>query len=173
LTPFEFCFGKKSSVSHLRPFECKCFVLKCGNLDKFESRCSDGISLSYTPHGRSYRVFKLETNNVVESYDVTFDETAPYPCHVFECVGDKEMEESIFANEELQGFNCDEDEPLRPSTSSLEPVLASTLEAEAPQATTSSIAAVEASQIEWEVISDQGAPSQFRRHMHLNKSYVI
>jgi transposase InsO family protein len=53
LTPFEFCFGRKSSVSHFRPFECKCFILKCGNLDKFESHSFDGILLRYTPHGRS------------------------------------------------------------------------------------------------------------------------
>jgi hypothetical protein len=48
---------------------------------------------------------------------VTFNENAPYPCDVFECAGDKKMEESIFVNEELQGFNGDEDEPLFPSTS--------------------------------------------------------
>jgi hypothetical protein len=59
-------------------------------------------------------------------------------------VGDKEMEESIFIDEELQGFNCDEDEPLLPSTWSPELVSASTLEAEAPHATTSSTTIVEA-----------------------------
>jgi hypothetical protein len=79
LTPFELRFGRKPSASHLRRFGCKCFVLKCRNLDKFESRSSDGILLRYTPHGRSYRVFNLETNTIVESYDVTFDKTAP--CH--------------------------------------------------------------------------------------------
>jgi hypothetical protein len=62
-------------VFHLRPFECKCFVLKYGNLDKFEFRSSDDILLRYTPHGRYYRVFNLETNTVVESWDVIFDET--------------------------------------------------------------------------------------------------
>jgi transposase InsO family protein len=54
LTPFELRFGRKPSVSHLRPFGCKCFVLKCGNLDKFESRSFDTILLGYTPHDRSY-----------------------------------------------------------------------------------------------------------------------
>jgi hypothetical protein len=38
LTPFELHFGRKPSVSHFRHFGYKCFVLKCGNLDKFESR---------------------------------------------------------------------------------------------------------------------------------------
>jgi hypothetical protein len=42
------------------------------------------------------------------------------------------MEESIFIDEELEGFNIDEDEPLLPSTSSPKLVHASTLKAEAP-----------------------------------------
>jgi hypothetical protein len=88
-------------VFHLRPFGCKCFVLKCKNLDKFESRSFDGILLGYTPHGRSYRVYNLETNTIVESCNVIFNETAPYLCDVFEFAGDKEMEESIFVNEGL------------------------------------------------------------------------
>jgi hypothetical protein len=72
--------------------------------------------LRYTPHGRSYRVYNFETNTVDESYDVTFDETAPYSRGVVECAGDKEMDESIFIDEGLQGVNGDEDEPLLPST---------------------------------------------------------
>jgi hypothetical protein len=53
-TPFELCFGRKPFISHLRPFGCKCFVLKCGNLDKFESRSFHDILLVYTPRGGSY-----------------------------------------------------------------------------------------------------------------------
>jgi hypothetical protein len=101
LTPFELRFGRKPSISHLRPFGCKCFVLKCGNLDKFVSRSFYDILLGYTPHGRSYRVYNLETNTVVESCDVTIDEIAPCPHVVIECAGDKEMEESIFVCEGL------------------------------------------------------------------------
>jgi hypothetical protein len=116
LTPFELRFDHKRSVSHFRPFGCKCFVLKRGNLDKFESRSFDDILLGYTPHGRSYRVYNIETNTVVESCDVTFDETAPCPRGVFECAGDKEMEESIFVDKGLQSVDGDEDESLLPST---------------------------------------------------------
>jgi hypothetical protein len=101
--------------------------------------------LGYTPYGRSYRLFNLETNTVVESCDVTFDETAPCPHDVFKCAGDKKIEEGIFVDEQLQGFDSDEDNPLHPSTSSPEPVPASTLEAEASHATTSSTTVVEAS----------------------------
>jgi hypothetical protein len=95
LTPFEICFGRKPSVSHFRPFGCKCFVLKRGNLDKFESHSIDGILLGYNPHGRSYRVYNVKTNTVVESCDVNFNETAPCPHGAFECAGDKKMEECI------------------------------------------------------------------------------
>jgi hypothetical protein len=162
LTPFKLCFGHKPSVSHLKPFGCKCFILKCGNLDKFESRSFDDILLGYTPHGRFYRVYNFETNTVVESCDVTFNKTAPCPRGVFECAGDKEMQESISVDEGLQGINGDEDEPLLPSTSSPEFVPAFTLEAVAPQATTSSTAAVEASWVEEEIISEMEAPSHIQ-----------
>jgi hypothetical protein len=79
----------------------KCFVLKRDNLDKFESRSFDDILLGYTPHGRSYHVYNVETNTVVESCDVTFDETAPCPRGVLECASVKKMEENIFVDEGL------------------------------------------------------------------------
>jgi hypothetical protein len=73
------------------------------------------------------------------------------------------MEESIFVDEGLQGIDGDEDEPILPSTSSPEPIPASTLEAEAPQATTTSTAAVEVSRVEEEIISELGAPSHIQQ----------
>jgi hypothetical protein len=163
LTPYELHFCRKPFVSYLRPFGYKCFVLKCGNLDKFESCSSDDILLGYTPHGRSYILFNLETNTVVESCDVTFDKTTLYLYNVFECAGDKKMEERIFVDDGLYGIDGDEDEPLLPSTSSLEYVPASTLKAEAPQAITCSTAAVEVSWVEGEIISEQGAPSHIQK----------
>jgi hypothetical protein len=165
LIPFELCFGRKPSISHLRPFGCKCFILKRGNLDKFESRSSDGILLGYTPDGKTYKEFNIETDTIVESCDVTFNETAPCPHDVFEYAGDKEMEESIFVDDELHDFDGDEDEALLPSTSSPELVPISTLEVEAPQATTSYTVAVEESRVKGEINSEQGAPS------HIQKAY--
>jgi hypothetical protein len=154
LTSFKFRFGRKPSVPHLRHFGCKWFVLKRGNLDKFESHSSNGILLGYIPHCRSYRVFNLKINTIVESCDVTFNEIVPSPHDVFECAGDKELDVSIFIDEELQSFDRNEDEPLLLCTSSPEHVPASTLKVEAPHATTSSTAAVEASWVEREIISD-------------------
>jgi hypothetical protein len=119
--------------------------------------------IGYTPHGRSYRVYSFETNTVVESCDVTFDETAPCPRGVFEHAGNKEMEESIFVDEGLQYVGDDKDEPLLPSTSSPESVPVSILEAEASHATTSSTTAVEASRVEGEIASERGAPSHIQK----------
>jgi hypothetical protein len=163
LTPFELHFSCKPFVSHLMSFGYKCFFLKCGNLDKFESRSFDSILLVYIPHGISYRVYNFDTNTIVESSDVTFNETAPCPHHIVEYAGDKKMEESIFVDEGLQGIDDDEDEPLLSYTSSPELVLASMLEAEAPHTTTSSISAVEASQVEGEIIFDSGSPSHIQK----------
>jgi hypothetical protein len=67
-------------------------------------------------------VFNLETNTIIESCDVTFDETAPCPRDIFECAGDKEKEETIFVDEGLLGVDGDEDDPLLLSTISPEPV---------------------------------------------------
>jgi hypothetical protein len=124
----------------------------------------------YTLHGRSYRVFNLETNTVVESCDVTFDETALYSRDVFECTGDKEIDESNFIDKELQGLDGDEDEPQHPSTSSPKYIPTFTLNAEAHQATTSSTATVKASRIEGRSSLSWVLPFTFRRHIHLNRS---
>jgi hypothetical protein len=63
------------------------------------------------------------------------------------------MEQSIFIDEGLKGIDDDEDELLL-SISSSEPIPTSTLEAEAPQATTSSTIVVEVSHVEGEIISE-------------------
>jgi hypothetical protein len=163
LTHFELGFGHKPFVSHFSSFGCKCFVLKHDNLDKFESPSFDGILLGYTALDRSYRVYNIETNTVVELCDVTFDETDSCPRGVLECACDKKIKESIFVYEGLQGIDGDEKEPLLSFISSSEHVPASTLEVEAPQATTSSTAAVEASWVEGEIVSELGAPSHIKK----------
>ena len=99
-TSYELRFGKLPKVSYFWVFGCKCFILKHGNLDKFESRSSDGIFLGYSLHSRAYRVLNLETNRVVETVEVTFDETMPCSSSVFECAGKEEMGESIFVEEQ-------------------------------------------------------------------------
>jgi hypothetical protein len=45
-------------------------------------------------------VLNLETNQIVETCEVTFDETQPRSQLVFECAGDDELGEEIFQEEE-------------------------------------------------------------------------
>jgi hypothetical protein len=75
-TCYEFMHGRTPKVSHFHVFGCKCFILKKGKkLDKLEAMSVDGIFFGYASHFRAYRVLNLETNQIVETCEVTFDET--------------------------------------------------------------------------------------------------
>jgi hypothetical protein len=94
---------------HFHVFGCKCFILKKGKkLDKFEARSIGGIFFGYASHSRAYRTLNLETNQIVETCEVTFDETQPRSQLVFECAGDEELGEEIFQEEEHE-LGDDED----------------------------------------------------------------
>ncbi|WVZ63713.1 hypothetical protein U9M48_013321 [Paspalum notatum var. saurae] len=100
-TSYELRFGKQPGVKHLRAFGCGCFVLKkAGHLDKFESRCLDGIFPGYASNSRAFRVWILEAKQVVETCEVSFDETMPRTTPAFELSGDDEEGTSIFEDEE-------------------------------------------------------------------------
>jgi hypothetical protein len=96
-TCYELMHGRTPKVSHFNVFGCKCFILKKGKkLDKFDARSVDGIFFGYASHSRAYRVLNLETNQIVETCEVTFDETQSRSQLVFECAGDDELGEEIF-----------------------------------------------------------------------------
>ncbi|WVZ70572.1 LOW QUALITY PROTEIN: hypothetical protein U9M48_019228 [Paspalum notatum var. saurae] len=100
-TSYELRFGRQPDVKHLRVFGCRCFVLKkAGHLDKFESRCLDGIFLGYASRSRAFRVWILEAKQVVETCEVSFDETMPCTTPAFELSGDDEEGTPIFEDEE-------------------------------------------------------------------------
>ncbi|WVZ57845.1 hypothetical protein U9M48_008182 [Paspalum notatum var. saurae] len=100
-TSYELRFGRQPSVKHLRAFGCRCFVLKkARHLDKFESRCLDGIFLGFVSNSRAFRVWILEAKQVVETCEVSFDETMPYTTPAFEILGDDEEGTPIFEDEE-------------------------------------------------------------------------
>jgi hypothetical protein len=109
-------------------------VLKQGNLDKFESRSSDGGFLGYALHSRAYHVLNLETNRNMETCEVTFDETAPCPSLVFEPVGPDQMGQTIFMEEEHDDADWIALEPTPPAAP-VEP--ASTTTADGPDPTPS------------------------------------
>jgi hypothetical protein len=97
---YELMHGRTPKVSHFRVFGCKCFILKKGKKLKFEARSVDSISFGHASHSREFRVLNLETNQIVETCEVTFDETQPLTQLVFECAGDDELGEEIFQEEE-------------------------------------------------------------------------
>ncbi|WVZ96926.1 hypothetical protein U9M48_042506 [Paspalum notatum var. saurae] len=100
-TSYELRFGRQPSVKHLRAFGCRCFVLKkAGHLDKFESRCLDGIFSGYASSSRAFRVWILEAKQVVETCEVFFDETMPRTTPAFDLSGDDEEGTPIFEDEE-------------------------------------------------------------------------
>jgi hypothetical protein len=92
------------------------FILKKGTLDKFESRSSDVIFLGYASHSRAFCVLNLDTNLVMETCEVTFDETQPCNSSVFECVGDDEVGKKIFEDEEDDAGEDDGDDAEAPAT---------------------------------------------------------
>ena len=119
-TSYELRFGHQPRVDHLRVFGCRCFVLKEGNLDKFESRSSDGIFIGYASHSKAYRVLIIDTNIVRETCEVTFDETAPCNSSVFEVAGDDELGTPIFEDKEEEAAEGDAEATMRaadPATS--------------------------------------------------------
>jgi hypothetical protein len=70
----------------------------------------DGILLGYASHSRAYRVLNLETNRIVETCEITFNETIPCTTSAFEFAGEQEMGQSIFEEEEENADDGDEDE---------------------------------------------------------------
>jgi transposase InsO family protein len=115
-TCYELMHRRAPRVSHFRAFGCRCFILKNGKLDKFESRSSDGILLGYASHSLAFRVLNLDTNLVIETCEVTFDETQPCNSSVFECAGDDEVSKKIFEDEEDDAGEDDGDDGEAPST---------------------------------------------------------
>jgi hypothetical protein len=100
-TCYDLMHGRTPKVSHFHVFGCKFFILKKGKkLDKFEARSVDGIFFGYASHSRAFRVLNLETIQIVETCEVTFDKTHPCSQLVFECGGDDELGEEIFQEEE-------------------------------------------------------------------------
>jgi hypothetical protein len=115
-TCYELMHGQEPKVSHFRAFGCRCFILKKGRLDKFESRSSDGIFLGYASHSRAFRVLNLDTNPVMETCEVTFDETQPSNSSVFECAGDDAVGKKIFEDKEDDAAEDDGDDGEAPGT---------------------------------------------------------
>jgi hypothetical protein len=101
-------------------------------------------------------VLNLETNQIVETCEVTFDETQPRSQLVFECAGDNELGEDMFQEEEHEHGN-DEDGCVVPPAEHV-PTTSTTIEdGPSPTPTTTNQVQGEAT-VEGEVASRRGPP---------------
>ena len=57
-------------------FGCKCYILNESRNGKFDAKSDEGIFLGYSTRNKAYKCLNTNTNNVVESANVNFDEHA-------------------------------------------------------------------------------------------------
>jgi hypothetical protein len=75
-TPYELWKGRPSNVKHFRVFGSKCYVKrKDGRMGNFDSHVDKGVLVGYSSTRKAYNCYNLILNKVVESINVTIDET--------------------------------------------------------------------------------------------------
>jgi hypothetical protein len=156
-TCYRLMHGRTTQVSHFHVFGCKCFILKKGKkLEKFEARSVDGVFFGNASHSREFHVLNLETNQIIETCEVTFDDTQPRSQLVFQCVGDDKLGGEIFHEEEHE-HGDEEDGGVVPATENL-PTASTTIEdGPSPEPTTTNPDQGEAA-IEGEIASRREPP---------------
>jgi hypothetical protein len=101
-------------------------------------------------------VLNLETNQIIETCEVTFDDTQPRSQLVFQCVGDDKLGGEIFHEEEHE-HGDEEDGGVVPATENL-PTASTTIEdGPSPEPTTTNPDQGEAA-IEGEIASRREPP---------------
>jgi transposase InsO family protein len=75
-TPYELWKGRPTNVKHFRVFGRKCYIKReDGRMGKFDSHVDKGILVGYSSTRKAYKCYNLRLNKVVESINVTIDET--------------------------------------------------------------------------------------------------
>jgi hypothetical protein len=75
-TPYELWKGRPTNVKHFRVFGSKCYIKReDGRIEKFDSRVDKGILVGYSSTRKAYKCYNLRLNKVVESINVTIDQT--------------------------------------------------------------------------------------------------
>jgi hypothetical protein len=76
-TPYRLWKGRPTNVKHFRVFGSKCYIKReYGRMGKFDSRVDKGILVGYSSTRKAYKCYNLRLNKVVESINVTIDETS-------------------------------------------------------------------------------------------------
>ena len=73
-TPFELWYGYSPNVKYFKVFGRKCYILKDFRNGKIDAKSEEGIFLGYSTRNKAYKCLNTNTNKVVESANVKFDE---------------------------------------------------------------------------------------------------
>jgi hypothetical protein len=75
-TLYELWKGRLENVKHFRVFRRKCYIKReDGGMGNFDSRVDKEVFVGYSSTRKSYKSYNLRLNKVVESINVTIDET--------------------------------------------------------------------------------------------------
>ena len=73
-TPFELWYGYSPNVKYFKVFGSKCYILKDFRNGKLYTKSEEYIFLGYSTRSKAYKCLNTNTNKVVESANVKFDE---------------------------------------------------------------------------------------------------
>ena len=77
-TPFELWYGYSPNVKYFKVFGSKFYILKYFKNGKLDAKSEEGIFLGYSIRSKAYKYLNTNTNKVVESVFVKFDEIQRY-----------------------------------------------------------------------------------------------
>ena len=76
-TPYEIWKGIPTNVNHFRVFGSKYYIKREDDrMEKFDSCVDKGVLVGYSITNKAYKCYNLILNKVVESINVTIDETS-------------------------------------------------------------------------------------------------
>jgi hypothetical protein len=102
-------------------------LVQKGGIEEIPPRTPQTLELGITQN--------LETNQIVETCEVTFDKTQPRSQLVFECVGDDELGKVIFQEEEYE-HGDDEDGGVMPTAEHVPTTSTTVMDGPSPTPTT-------------------------------------
>jgi hypothetical protein len=75
-TPYKLWKGRPTNVKHFRVFGSKCYIKrKDGRMGKFDSCVDKGVLVGYSSTRKAYKCYNMRLNKIVESINVTINET--------------------------------------------------------------------------------------------------
>jgi transposase InsO family protein len=111
-TPYELWKGRPTNVKHFRVFGSKCYIKReDGKMGKFDSHVDKGVLVGYSSTRKEYKCYNLRLNKVVESINVTIDET----CRPESKEEENESMEQLFEEEAEDEKEVEEEDEENPT----------------------------------------------------------